>query len=208
ALPRATFGRRIAPWRQSTRSCREPQRHDQARIRVAEFDRAAVQPDNRSYEAEAEPASGQRAAQLEPDEALQHVAAFRFRNAGAVVAYLEDGIAAVAPGRDDNAEWCACNVPERRMLDGIVDKVGERLAEKLAAAFERKRLRGVDRKRNPLLVGQRLIQLGHVATDAAEVDIGHRRVGQPRLHTRDHQQRVKIWMSRSDSPWSTRARPC
>ena len=77
------------------------------------------------------------------------------------------------------------------MLDGVVDEVGERLAEQFAARLDHDRFRRLDHQLDTGLVSHRFVEVGHVADDGAGVDLGHGAVRRARLDARDHQERVE-----------------
>ena len=76
------------------------------------------------------------------------------------------------------------------VLDGVVDKIGERLADQFAVALDGRRRR-LDAQRKPLVVGQRLVEFAHVVGDFGGVEFGHAVARLARFGARDHQQRVE-----------------
>ncbi len=74
---------------------RQPERHDQPRPGVAQFDRALVKARDRGNEAEAEAAAGLGATLFQPNETVEHALAVLNRDAWTVVGDAEEELVAL-----------------------------------------------------------------------------------------------------------------
>ena len=134
-------------------------------LAVAELEPGVVQLGHRVDQAEAQAAAGGRAVRVQADEALLGMLALVGRDAGAGVGdrHRRGGAGArCATGRVP---------PGGRVLDRVVGEVGDRLGHELAVAQDgdapaRSRAASVD----AALLGQRLVELDHVARQLGEVD--------------------------------------
>ena len=151
----------------------------EARLVVLEPQFAAMQARDRRGEAQAKPGTRLRAALLQPHEALDDAAAVGFRNARSAVGDGEQNAVALGQCAHHDLGWCAVDrlATRRRVFDGIVDQIGERLADQFAIAVERRGRSRLDLKRDALFVGQRLVEFADVVRDLGGVELGsYRRV--------------------------------
>src|SRR5664279_1973282 len=152
-----------------------------------------MQPRHRRGEAQAEPGARLRTALFEADEALDHTRAVGFRNARSAVGDGEqDAVALVERAHHDfRRRAVGDQVARLGIFDGIVDQIGERLADQLAVAFDLGRRIGLNLERDALLLGQRLVQLADVVGDLGGVELAHVVARLAGFGARDHQQRVE-----------------
>ena len=133
---------------------------------------AAMQRGDGGCEAEAETGTRLGAAGLEPDKALDRVRAVGFGNSRSMVGHAEQHLVALARApRSGSAPWqhpaSSGSTPGRpAVFDGVFDQVGERLADQFAVAVHRCRL-GLHRKRQTVVLGQRLVQFVDAAGESA-----------------------------------------
>ena len=108
------------------------------------------------------PVPGLRTALLEPHEALQHRSRSASGMPGPLSATRQHDVSPIA--RPAEIAICGASPASLGIFDGVVDEVGERLAEQFAVARERDRP-GVDhgRQLHARLLRHRLVELGDVA---------------------------------------------
>ena len=111
---------------------------------------------------------------------------------GPLIAHGQHHLVAVHIGLDDDAvRGVVANLRRRRVFDGIVDQVSERLADELSVALHRGRTLRFDLERQPLVLGEGLVKLAHVAGDFGHIELGHALADLARLGPGNHQERIE-----------------
>ena len=137
----------------------------------------------RGDQAEAEPAALGAAAAFGPVKALQHPLPQLLGDAGSPVGHHDAGLAGL--GAQGEADLGALG----RVLDGVVQKVGERLEQHVAVAADRRRAGDLEPEAAALGLGQRLVELGHVADQVRQLDRLEAALGRAGLGLGDGEQR-------------------
>ena len=120
-----------------------------------------------------EPGARTRATFLEPDEALQDALAIGRGDAGAAIGDLDlDGRCRPAHGDLDRPRRRGgpLRVAAAAVLDRVVDEVCDRLADELAIGGEPWPVVRRNRQREAGFLGERRVELGDVAHEAAELE--------------------------------------
>src|SRR5579859_2778642 len=154
---------------------------------VFELELAAVEPRDRGRQAQAEAGARLGAALLQAHEALDHPATIGFRNPRPAILDAERNALAFILGLDDDLRGAAVELARRRIFDGVVDQIGQRLADQLAIAAHRCRPRGIDFEHQALLFGQRFVQFADVVRDLGGIEFIHVVAGMAGFGARDHQ---------------------
>src|SRR6476646_179153 len=126
-----------------------------------------MQARDRLHKAQTEAGAGLGAALLQAHETLQDALAIACRNAGAVVGDRDLNSVLVRMQLDRNGGVLGL----RRILDGVVDEVGDRLPHELAVCREAAALGNVEGKLQPTLLRDRLVELGEVAYELARIEL-------------------------------------
>ena len=152
-----------------------------------------MQPRHRRGEAQPQPRARLRAALLEAHEALDRAAAIGLGNAAAAVGDREQDALALAHRLDHDLGLGPVHAGAigRAVFDGVVDQIGERLADELAVAVHRSGGRRLDLELDALVVGERLVELAHAARDLGRIDLRHAVARLARFRPRDHEQRIE-----------------
>src|SRR6267143_1784922 len=77
------------------------------------------------------------------------------------------------------------------IFDRVIDQIGERLADELPVAVNRRSRRRLDLEVDALFIGERLVELAHPARDLGRIKLGHAVARLARLRARDHEQRIE-----------------
>ena len=119
-------------------------------------------------QAQAEAAARAVAAGFQADEALQHPLAVGFGDAGARIGDGKlDLVATVIRAPRHHRHRAA----RGRVLDGVVGEVGEGLGQQVAVAGDGQALAGLAGQRDPLVLGERGVELGNIGGEKAGVEL-------------------------------------
>ena len=114
------------------------------------------------------PVPGSRAALLQAHEALQDALAIPAAMPGP---WSATAISTAVPRRACSCDRDGRVLGLRRILDGVVDEVGDGLAHELAVGREAGSFGNVEGKLQPTLLRDRLVELGEVAHELARIEL-------------------------------------
>ena len=140
---------------------------------------------NGAHQREAQTVARFRSGLIEPREARQHALAVGGGDSG--------------PGvRDTDADPSIdmrepdLDAPRgRRVLDGVIEQIGQGLREQFPVAEDPRASRAFAAKRNAAFFRRRLIELADVADDLAEIELGELAAIRAGLDSRNAKQRVE-----------------
>ena len=132
-----------------------------------------MQPCHRGNEAQPEPASGLGTAGLKPDEAVENAIAIRARHSRPSIG--DDDFCHGSLGLNGHADFglrsiAAVGALWRSIFNGVVNEIGNGLAEQLAIGANKDGLDGLGSQRDATFLGHRFVQLGHVVHNSCHVE--------------------------------------
>src|SRR6266700_3690598 len=128
----------------------------------------SMQLDDRRHEAQPESHAPRPAAPVGAIEAPGHQLALLLADARAGVAHLHDTFAIAAVEAEPDMPSCG------RELDRVVDEIRDRFEQKIAVALHDRAVVDIDRERDVLLLGDRLVEVADLAHD-----VGKRGLAEP-----------------------------
>src|SRR5262249_24534969 len=138
---------------------------------VLELELAAMQPGNRRGKTQSQAGARLRTALLEPHEALDRAITVGHGNAAAAVSHSQQDTIALSLRRHNDLR--VGTVQPAPVFDGVVDQIGQRLADQLSVAVNRSSRRRLHLEMDALVVGEWLVELTHPARDLGSIAFGH-----------------------------------